>query len=138
MSLTVDIARATIGILIPPKTDASPEKVYHWRLAVAGGVMFLSGSLATHIALACGFLPTVFSGFAAAGDVTDVKNAILAMRADTLRGQIMETVKDQCNAHEQKNYTAERAATDRKYGRIDEYRKVTGRNPDVPQCWELP
>lgn len=138
MAFVVDAAKAVAVAIVPPKPGASDEAIYRWRLAIAGGVLFLSGSVTTHIALACGFLPAFFPGFARAGEVSDIKQTLVAMRADTLRGQIVEAVKDQCAAKDQKNFAAERAATDRKYGRIDEYRKVTGHDPDVPQCWEVP
>src|SRR4051812_30008198 len=81
--------------LIPPH-DADPDKIYRWRVYTAGTVILMAAAIGTHIALACGFLPAFFPGFASAADMQTMAVQQRVMRAEILGDAIYTMQKDQC------------------------------------------
>ncbi len=98
MSEFSDRAFAVLGALLPPTEADDPKVVRRWRVILALVVVMNTVSLATHIALACGFLLPMFPGFASASDVKALQRMILEQRVTSVRTQIMDTKKSACAA----------------------------------------
>lgn len=100
MSWFIDLAK----MLIPP-TDADPNHIYNYRLVISGWVLAVTILSGVHVALACGFLTSIFPGFASAAaikeenDTLSVQNKRLdAFEQANLGAQIFNMREKQCKA----------------------------------------
>lgn len=120
--------------LIPPH-DADPEKIYRWRVYAAGAVILMATGLATHIALACGFIPALFPGFASAADMQTMASQQRVMRAEILDDTLYTMQRDQCLARASGNYQAAQAQDQRIREKRAAYRDIMdGRDYELPPC----
>lgn len=119
--------------LIPPH-DVEPEKIYRWRVLLAGTVILMACSLGTHIALACGFIPVLFPGFADATEVRDLASQQLAMRIESIGDAIYNMKKDQCIAQSTGNLQAAQTQDQRIRDKMAAYRQMIGRDYFPPPC----
>jgi hypothetical protein len=120
--------------LIPPH-DGDPEKIYRWRVFLAGTVIAMAAGLGTHIALACGFIPSLFSGFASASDVASLASQQQQMRVESVGDTLYNLKKDQCIAQNSGNLQAAQGQDQRIREKRDLYRILTrGREFDLPSC----
>lgn len=120
--------------LIPPH-DADPEKLYRYRVIISGTVIAMAAGLTTHIALACGFIPSLFSGFASANDVANLASQQQEMRLESLGDAIYNIRKDQCAAQSAGNLQAAQGQDQRIREKREMYRKLAkGQDYDLPSC----
>lgn len=120
--------------LIPPH-DADPEKIYRWRVYAAGAIILMATGLTTHIALACGFIPTLFSGFASAADMQTMTLQQQVLRAEILGDTLYNMQKDQCLARSTGNLAAAQTQDQRIREKRAAYRVITqGRDYELPPC----
>jgi hypothetical protein len=120
--------------LIPPH-DGDPEKIYRWRVFLAGTVITVAAAVGVHIALACGFLPVLFSGFASASDVASLSRQQEDMRVEIVGDSIYNMRKDQCVSQSAGNLQAAQSQDQRIREKRDLYRQLTrGREYDLPPC----
>lgn len=100
-----DEVREFAARLKPPPSDADPTTVMAWRwfVAIVTGVNTLS--IATHILLACGFVPAVYPGFAKATETTSItaqvasiKDDLKASRVKALPALLLDAKQKQCAA----------------------------------------
>jgi hypothetical protein len=125
-----DIALA----LIPPH-DSDPERIYRWRLTLAGVVVLMAGTISAHIALACGFLPVFFPGFANASDVQALNVQQTAMRQESLESALYNMQRDKCLALSGGNMQAALVQDQRIREKMAVYRQIShGQNYDLPPC----
>lgn len=126
----VDLAQK----LIPPH-DGDAESIYRWRVLLAGTVIAMAVGIATHIALACGFVPVLFSGFASASDVANLSSQQQEMRVENLGDALYNMKKDQCIAQSAGNLQAAQGQDQRIREKRDLYRRLTkGQDYDLPSC----
>lgn len=131
---------------IPP-ADAADLHVTRWRLVIALMVMFAS----VHVPLSCGWLPFVWSGFAQADDLRELRVTIEEKQAEmaaSLKAQQQRQIEDalldmrarQCAAIAAENVEAKRFAAERMDELQSDWRKLVGetRNYPLPTCDELP
>lgn len=120
--------------LIPPH-DGDPEKIYRWRVILAGTVIAMTAGLSAHIALACGFLPVLFPGFASASDMQTMAVQQRVMRAEILGDMLYNMQKDQCIARATGNLQAAQTQDQRIREKRAAYRDITqGQNYELPPC----
>lgn len=120
--------------LIPPH-DADPDKIYRWRVYAAGTVILMALSLGTHIALACGFIPVLFPGFASAADMQTMAMQQRVMRAEILGDTLYNMQKDQCFARASGNLAAAQTQDQRIREKRAAYRAIThGDEYELPPC----
>lgn len=120
--------------LIPPH-DADPEKIYRWRVYAAGTVILMAASLSVHIALACGFIPVLFSGFANAADMQTMAQQQSVLRAEILGDTLYNMQRDQCLARSTGNLAAAQTQDQRIREKRALYRNITrGLDYDLPPC----
>lgn len=120
--------------LIPPH-DGDPEKIYRWRVLLAGTVIVMAGTFGTHIALAWGFMPAFFPGFASASEVRDVVKQQSAMRVESLGDALYNMQKDQCIARHTGNLQAAQTQDQRIREKRAAYRDISGgQNYELPPC----
>lgn len=128
-----DIGELAVN-LIPPH-DGDPEKIYRWRVILAGMVILMAGSIGSHIALACGFLPALFPGFASAEEVNNLAQQQIAMRVESLEDTLYNMRKDQCVAQSTGNLQAAQTQDQRIRDKLASYWKVTGgQRYELPPC----
>lgn len=87
-------------------------------------------SLATHIALACGLITSVHSGFALAADVEQLREERKVERQTDLEQKILQVKKEQCTATGQ----ARTLYTFNLQKMLVEYQKLSGSAYPVPSC----
>lgn len=120
--------------LIPPH-DGDPETIYRWRVYLAGTVIAMAVGMVAHIALACGFVPVLFSGFASASDVASLANQQQVMRVESLGDALYNMKRDQCIAQNAGNLQAAQSQDQRIREKRDIYRKLNkGQDYDLPPC----
>jgi hypothetical protein len=120
--------------LIPPH-DGDPESIYRWRVYLAGTVILMAAGMITHIALACGFIPSLFSGFASASDVASLASQQQEMRVESLGDALYNMRKDQCVTQSAGNLQAAQGQDQRIREKRDLYRRLTkGQDYDLPSC----
>lgn len=120
--------------LIPPH-DADPEKIYRWRVITAGVVIIMAAGTSFHIALACGFLPALFPGFASASDVQNITHQQIVMRVESLGDALYNLRKDQCISQQAGNLQAAQTQDQRIREKRAVYRDVSGgRDYELPPC----
>lgn len=82
--------------LVPPKTNDLEEQ-QRWRWVVFGSIVSLAGSFALHIALACGWIPTVYPGFASAVETQGLQSRLDLIATLNLEHEIRSKTAELCN-----------------------------------------
>ncbi len=146
MSDGVDLGKIVTAVVWPRREEFETGHFYGWRVSIAVGVLFLGGTLAMHIALACGLVSLFgFTGFAQANDVSDIKRSIIEQRAlmtagnnevmaIVVGGQIFDLRTRQCAAVKMKNYDAISSYSLELQGKLELYQRVSGRQYPLQQC----
>lgn len=120
-----DFANKVACALRPPP-DPNPAVVrWRWAVALLYGGFFVG--LGSHIALACGWMPLLFSGFASAAAVKENNTLVL-------ENMIYELRRDYCVAEDQDNLPAMQNLTLRIYDMQIRYVRTTGENYPLPDC----
>lgn len=70
-----DAATDAVKALIPPRTN-DLDAQQRWRWFVFAGIIGLALSLGIHIALACGYIPMFFAGFASSQDTKNIQTRV--------------------------------------------------------------
>lgn len=84
--------------LVPPKTGASDRHVRNWRMWMAGVTVMNAAGLVAHIAIACGFVTSIHSGFAESAEVEKLATEFRQTRINSLENNILEMWQKQCAA----------------------------------------
>jgi hypothetical protein len=122
------------GRLRPPGHDADAEDVVAWRwfMAITTGVIGMG--LATHIALACGFIPSIYPGFASAADTQEIRQQLVQARAVDLEGRILAMRAMHCRTD---NPTLKQLYLETLQKTIFEYHKLSKVTFPLPDCKEF-
>lgn len=132
----LDVARSGLKRLTPPTgPDDGPEFVA-WRYFVAGSIVVLYGGLATHIALACGFMTALFPGFAKADGQSKLQSQVTELRLEGIETKLWDLRIRQCEAWSKQKptiaFTEKIRETQRKYAEL-----TNGHLYELPDCREL-
>lgn len=90
--------QALLALRPPKRANHESSEVYVWRWKIFGAVIALGGAFTVHILLACGFVPTVFGGFAGAGELRDLVAAVNDSRTQTLELSMLEMNEKYCQS----------------------------------------
>jgi len=82
-------------LLIPPKPH-DIHALLRWQWAIAASVIGLSAALLVHVALACGFVPSVFAGFASSEQMTKIESEISMITVLNLSQEMREDQMERC------------------------------------------
>lgn len=122
----IEVAKA----MMPPKTNELDAQ-QRWRWVVFAALIGAYGALAVHIALACGLLPSMYSGFALASDQKSVQKRVDVIASLSIQHEIRDLTFDLCHEKDQKKrdqFNDEIAKLQKEYYDIE---KVWYR---VPEC----
>lgn len=131
-----DLVKDLGAALIPPEDPHDPA-IYRWRATVAIAIVILAGVMLMNILLTWGMLPVLFSGFALASDVAELKTQQVEIRASQIETQILDARERQCHAIKEGNEEAQRFALVRLQEKLALYRQVTRADYRLPGCDEL-
>lgn len=92
----VEVAKS----LMPPKTNELDAQ-QRWRWVVFAALIGAYGALAVHIALACGLLPSLYSGFALASDQRNVQQRVDVIATLSLEHEIRDRTFQLCHEKDQ-------------------------------------
>jgi hypothetical protein len=122
--------------LVPPHGTEGND-VYRWRVTVAVMIMANSFGIIGLSAVAFGFAPVLFHGFASADAVHSVREQFAQIQTNQLDAKIMDTRTRQCRAIVTKNETALQFATERLQAELNEYMALTNKRYRLPECSEV-
>lgn len=146
MTDTVDKVLDVVGALVPPSSDADPERTRRWRIAL---VLFIGTTTMFnlfHVAWACGWLTIIgLTGFAKAEDVTNftevvdkrqlsLESAIKDTRVLLVQQALKEALKVRCLSIIQNNQFALDGANTEIQGLEEQYYYLTKRGYAEPSC----
>jgi len=93
-----DVGLGVVKAILPPRNTNDEYEQNRWRWMVfAALILIISGSV-LHIALACGWLPSVYPGFAQVSSVTAIQTRVDLIAAQSLETAIRNRVADRCKA----------------------------------------
>lgn len=84
-----------VKALVPPKTNDLEEQ-QRWRWIVFAALIALSVAVALHIAIACGYLPSVSSGFALASEQRFIQRRVDVIATLSLEHEIRSKTAELC------------------------------------------
>jgi hypothetical protein len=89
-----------IKMLIPPKTN-DLDAQQRWRWIVFIGIAGLFLGLSAHIALACGWVPSIYSGFALSQDTKAIQQRVDVIATLALEREIRSRTLELCHEKDQ-------------------------------------
>lgn len=110
----------------PPSEDLdlnteAGRRMMRWRTNIAGFITLLCYAFLVSVTWSIGFVPYFGGGFARAQEVRDVKAELVARKIEEIETVLcMEQPSQQLMEYRRRLR--------------DEYRELTGREPDVPPC----
>jgi hypothetical protein len=116
--------------LKPPSGNANGREVTAWRWTVAIITGATALSLATHIALACGFIVGIHPGFALASDVEAMRIERKLERETDLEAKILDIRLKQCTS----DTTIRSLHTQTLQKMLIEYAKLANGQYPLPSC----
>lgn len=132
-----DFFKGVAMALVPPH-DAEGEKIFRWRLVVAGLLLGVIMATGLHIIWACGYLASFgLNGFARADDMIAVRDKLDAIQIGQIRTEILTTRTTQCQAIKSQNQQALTIITRDLQDALDRYQTLTRRRYDLPDCAAL-
>jgi hypothetical protein len=121
-----------------PMPDASESKqIFRWRQVVSLAILLLGASLVVGDALAWGFVPVLYGGFAQQTLVQTMTTSLTEVRASQVERTIIEARERQCYAQRESNMDALQFATEKLNDSLDAYKRAVGHAFRVPECNEL-
>lgn len=139
-----DGALEAAKLLIPPRDNHGPA-FRRWQWAVGMSVFAIAVTFTAHVMLACGLVPSLYPGFASAGEIESTKKQlqaqVQAVKDDTAQirlaiwdQQLFQLRLSQCK----ETNGALRAALLEKITEISaRYRSLAGRDPQLVNCGDL-
>lgn len=128
-----EIAVEAIKVLMPPKAD-DVEGQTRWRWVVFASIVGMAAAMTAHILLACGFLPSLSSGFALEADQKAIQRRIDVIATLSIEHEIRSKTLELCTEHD----TARRAELNYDISKLQwEYKEVAGNWYTVPTCDRL-
>lgn len=122
-----------IKILVPPKADDA-EGQTRWRWVVFATLIGLIVTLGAHIAIACGALPSISSGFALEADQKATQRRIDVIATLSIQNEIRSKTLELCMEHD----PSRRSELNRDIDKLQyEYKEVAGNWYTVPPCDKL-
>lgn len=122
-----------VKLLVPPKHDDAAGQT-RWRWVVFASLVSLSVTMCAHIAIACGYLPSVSSGFALEADQKQLSHRIDIIATVSIEHEIRDKAWKLCRENDH----------DRRFELNDdinrlqrEYKSITGDWYTVPACDRL-
>lgn len=91
-----------VKALVPPKTN-DLEDQQRWRWVVFTVLVSLSASLALHIALSCGWLPSVYPGFALASETQSIEQKLDLLTTIGLEREMRAKMQELCHETNQEH-----------------------------------
>lgn len=85
-----------IKALVPPKTNDLEEQ-QRWRWVVFASLVALAGSLTLHILLACGWIPSIYPGFALASDTKAIQQRVDVIATLALEREMRTKAAELCS-----------------------------------------
>lgn len=129
----IEVIVEAVKVLIPPAPDDAAGQT-RWRWVVFASIVGLSASLSMHIAIACGYLPSVSSGFALESDQKATARRIDLIATLSIQGEIRAKTLELCHERSQDK----RAELNRDIDKLQyEYKEVAGEWYVVPACDKL-
>ena len=124
--------------LIPPEGDSGPIYKYHITLSL--WIFLMAAGISIHIALACGFVPVLYPGFATAGQ-WNTQEVLLArqqaqinrLEQTSLGSQLFTMREKQCKAPT----GAKDVYTTQLNALYENYMSLTKQAPRLPGCEEF-
>jgi hypothetical protein len=122
-----------VKILIPPKAS-DQDSQQRWRWVVFIGLVGLFAGLTAHIALACGWMPSVYSGFALSQDTKAIQQRVDVIATLALEREIRSKVLELCQERNQER----RNELNGDLARLQhEYHDIAQQWYNVPGCDKL-
>lgn len=133
MELIVKFFALFLRALVPAE-NADAKALYNYRVLLMGGFVMLVMGNAIHIALVCGYLTSIFPGFAKADEVQKLAQQQTAMLAQQLDNDIFRTREAQCHTA---SGDAKMLYTQRLQDKLQQWRGLQGYQYRVPDCGEF-
>lgn len=92
----IELGVEAIKVLIPPKTNELEEQ-QRWRWVVFVALIGLSASFTLHILLACGWISSVYPGFALASDTRAIQQRIDVIATLALEREMRAKATELCS-----------------------------------------
>ena len=87
-------------MLVPPKTNDLEEQ-QRWRWVVFVGLTSTFLGLSVHIALACGWLPSIYAGFALASETKSIQQRVDVIATLALEREMRSKALELCQEKDQ-------------------------------------
>lgn len=120
-----------------PGPDGSPDHVQKWRNAVGISLVVLAAVFTAHLALACGWFPAVYGGFAKADDLSTLKDTVNEIRVYQVEAGLFTVRREQCAAVAGDNLQARAFYSEKLTGLQRQYWSLVGHDYPLPACGEL-
>lgn len=120
----IEIGAEVTKVLIPPKTNDLEEQ-QRWRWVVFVSIIGLTSSLLLHIALACGYIPALYAGFASATATEDIQRRVDVIATLSLQHEIRSKAIELCIEKSQ----------DKRNELNDDISKLQKEYHDIAQTW---
>lgn len=123
-----------LKILMPPKTGASDEQLYFWRVTMAVVLSLTILMTCAHMAWSVGALPFFAGqGFVRQTEFQKLADATTQARRNTLQVSITDTKRSQCKAKgEYRNNLLDQITK-----LLLEWKELTGDDFPVPRCEDM-
>lgn len=123
-----------LGSIKPPKKGddiASRQHIWNWRIFLA--LVAVGGGFGFHLVLACGYLPSLFPGFANAGDVQQIASAQRQANLIALQDALLTTNERWCKSSGEARGLYWRNLTELR----SQYFDLAKRELPLPSCTEI-
>ena len=110
--------------LVPPRTN-DLEAQQRWRWVVFIGLVGVISGLSLHIALACGWIPSLYPGFALASDTKSIQRRVDVIATLSLEHEMRAKALELCNEKSQQ----------RRSEINDDISKLQKEYHDISQIW---
>jgi hypothetical protein len=129
----LDIAVSVAKVGIPPKSN-DLDAQQRWRWFVFTSIIGLATALTVHILLACGFLPSVYPGFALTADTQQIQKRVDVIATLSLEHEIRSKASDLCKEKD----PSKRSSLNDDIAKLEkEYYDIARNWYPIPNCEQL-
>lgn len=96
-----ELAVQVVKVLIPPKTN-DLDAQQRWRWVVFVAIVVLGVSQIIHIALSCGYLPALYSGFASEASTQHIQASVDAIASISFEREMRYKATELCTSKDPK------------------------------------
>jgi hypothetical protein len=90
---------AVLKLMVPPKTNDLDEQ-QRWRWVVFAFMVSMLSSVSVHLALACGWIPSVYPGFALASETKSIERKLDLLTTIGLEREMRAKMQELCHERE--------------------------------------